>query len=309
MIGIKSIRSYVPTESTDNLEQALRFNETEAFIRDKIGALTLPVKSPIQDTSDLALLAVKNLIDQDDLAPERLDALVVVTQNGDGEGLPHTSAVLQGKLGLPTHVAAFDISLGCSGYVYGLSVLRGIMEQANLKNGILVTADPYSKIVDHDDRNTALIFGDAATATWLCEGGPWTFGVPLLATDGSGSENLYKKNGKLIMNGRQVFNFASKQVPIQISQWLQGNKMQANDIDLFCLHQGSAFIVETIAKKFPAVQERFIKDILTTGNTISSSIPLLLEKHVLPSDKINSVLVSGFGVGLSWATNGLFRTK
>lgn len=306
MIGINAITSYIPEEKIDNLKQADKFNESQKFITDKIGALHLPVMNEGDDTSDMAVRAVRALVDNHGLNLNDIDALVVVTQNGDGAGLPHTSAIVQAKLGLTKNIAAFDISLGCSGYVYGLSILKGLMEQAGLKNGILVTADPYSKIIDRDDRVTTLLFGDAATATWLTESGVWKFMQPLLETDGSGASNLFVENNLLSMNGRQVFNFAAKQVPLQINKFLDTNKLTAEDIDLYCIHQGSAFIVDAVARRFPSVKERFVIDIENTGNTISSSIPLLLEKRVLDSEN-NKILISGFGVGLSWATNILYR--
>lgn len=302
MIGIRAIASYLPENHLDNLHQAEHFGESEHFITDKIGALRLPVKKPDQDTSDLAVQAVERLCRQHGLEKDAIDALVVVTQNPDGTGLPHTAAILHRKLALLTHVAAFDISLGCSGFVYGLSIIRGIMEQAQLKNGVLVTVDPYSRIIDREDRVTSLLFGDAATATWLCERGAWVFGTPLLETDGTGADALYVEQGKLHMNGRQVFNFAAVQVPQQITRWLAGNGLQLTDIDLYCLHQGSAAIVDAISRRYPEVRDRFLKDIRETGNTVSSSIPLLLERYVLNS-AAKRVLICGFGVGLSWATN------
>ena len=117
-----------------------------------------------------------------------LHALIVVTQNGDGEGLPHTAAIVQHKLGLPTRVAAFDISLGCSGFVYGLYALKGFLDATGGQNGIMVTADPYSKVIDREDRITSLLFGDAATATWLGESPIWQLGEVHFGTDGSGAE-------------------------------------------------------------------------------------------------------------------------
>ncbi len=302
MIGIRAISSYVPDNRLDNLRQAEKFGETEAFITDKIGARALPVKDAGQEASDLAVLAVEGLCSQHGLAKEAIDALVVVTQNPDGVGLPHTAAILHRKLELPTTVAAFDISLGCSGFVYGLSVIRGLMEQAGLQNGVLVTADPYSRVIDREDRITSLLFGDAATATWLCGEATWTFGRPLLETDGKGAGTLCVEQGRLRMNGREVFNFAAVRVPQQINRWLSDNGLEPTDIDLFCLHQGSASIVDAISRRFPHVRDRFLKDILDTGNTVSSSIPLLLEKYVLCSTA-SRVLICGFGVGLSWATN------
>lgn len=303
MIGIRAIASYIPDGRIDNLYQAEKFGVGADFIRDKIGAMRLPLKAVAQETSDLALEAVKALTGRYPLNISEIDALIVVTQNPDGVGLPHTAAIVQHKLEMSSKVAAFDVSLGCSGYVYGLSILRGLMEQVGLKNGVLVTADPYSCVINRENRNTSLLFGDAATATWLSRKPEWVFGRPLLETDGAGSKSLYVDDcHELQMNGRHVFNFASVRVPQQINRYFEERNIEPSEIDLFCLHQGSAAIVDAISRRYPDVQDRFVKDIVETGNTVSSSIPLLLEKHVLGKE-LKRVLICGFGVGLSWATN------
>ncbi|WP_323011591.1 ketoacyl-ACP synthase III [Castellaniella sp.] len=302
MIKIKSIASYVPESSINNIDQAVGFGETEDFIRNKIGALHLPRMTAGEDASDLAVSAFQNLLDKNpDLNQENIDVVVVVTQNPDGEGLPHTSAIVQRKLQLPVSVAAFDISLGCSGYVYGLFALKGFLESSGLKNGVLLTADPYSKIVDLKDKATSLLFGDAATATWLGSGPGWGLGPVCYGTDGSGSEYLKKEGGVLHMNGRQVFNFAFSQIADNIKKLLEREGLKYEDIDLYCLHQGSNAIVDAIARNFGEHKERFVKDMEATGNTVSSSIPLLLENRLLEKE-VNRILISGFGVGLSWAT-------
>ena len=302
MIGIKAIASYVPSRSVDNVVQALKFGESEEFIKYKIGAVHLPRKEEYQETSDLAVLAVQALFEKcPELGKAAIDAIVVVTQNPDGEGLPHTAAIVQHKLGLPVTVAAFDISLGCSGYVYGLFVLKGFLEVSGLENGILVTADPYSKIVDANDKVTGLLFGDAATATWLGKSPLWSMNTVSYGTDGYGADYLKVCQGRLHMNGRQVFNFASLKVAPHIKQLLQRENLSPSDIDLFCLHQGSAAILDAIAKCFGDFTERFVKDMMNTGNTVSSSIPLLLEKRAFQGE-ISRILISGFGVGFSWAS-------
>ena len=302
MIGIKAIASYIPPRAVDNIARAEAFGETEDFLRNKIGALRLPLKEAGQETSDLAMQAVQALFEQcPALDRNAVDAIVVVTQNPDGEGLPHTAAVLQSKLGLPNTLAAFDVSLGCSGYVYGLFVLKGFLEASGLSNGILVTADPYSKVVDPQDRVTSLLFGDAATATWLGVDPQWMLDAVAYGTNGSGAEYLKTEQGRLHMNGRQVFNFALSQVAPHIKQLLQKQGLAAEDVDLYCLHQGSAAIVDAIARQFPGLAERFVKDMLETGNTVSSSVPLLLQKRAF-SGEAQRILLSGFGVGLSWAS-------
>ncbi|MBB3102665.1 ketoacyl-ACP synthase III [Azomonas macrocytogenes] len=308
MIGIKSIASYIPAGRIDNIAQAASFDRDEEFVLSKIGTPTLSVKDDTEETSDLCVAAVRNLLAKNpQLQLEDIDALVVVTQNGDAEGLPHTSAIVQHKTGLPTHIACFDVSLGCSGYVYGIYVLKGFMEATGLKNGILVTADPYSKIMDRSDRLTTLLFGDAATATWLGSDPVWTLGPARFGTDGTGADHLFVKDGFFHMNGRQVFNFASLKIIPHIQEVLALAGMDMEEVDAFCLHQGSGAIVDAIARRLgEGCSGKVIKDMFGAGNTVSSTIPLLMERYAFESDWRNLVM-SGFGVGLSWGSAILFR--
>ena len=262
----------------------------------------MPRKKNEQDTSDLAMLAINSLQKKyPKLHLDHINALVVVTQNPDGEGLPQTAAILQNKIGMPKTVASFDVSLGCSGYVYGLFILKGFLEASGLSNGILVTCDPYSKVINQQDRITSMLFGDAATATLLGENPVWSLDSVIYETDGAGAEFLKTSQGKLYMNGRQIFNFASGRVAQHISQILDREGYSDIEIDLFCLHQGSNAIIDAISKQFKNVSNRFVKDMANTGNTVSSSIPLILENRIFDS-KFNRILISGFGVGLSMAT-------
>ena len=143
MIGIKSIASYVPVSGLDNYAQGAKFAKDEEFILGKIGSAFLPRMDAGQETSDLCVEAVNALFaNNPQLDRQAIDVLIVVTQDGDEEGLPHTSAIVQDKLGLSTNVAAFDISLGCSGYVYGIYAMKGFMEATGLKNGCLLYTSP-----------------------------------------------------------------------------------------------------------------------------------------------------------------------
>lgn len=297
---IKAIGSYIPSNLINNIEQGEKFGEPADFIEKKIGALQLSRLGKDEDTSDMAVKAVKALLEKSELSIEKIEALIVVTQNGDGNNLPHTSALVHAKLSLNKNVAVFDISLGCSGYVYGLQIVSGFMQASGMRNTVLVTADPYSKIIDMDNRITSLLFGDAATATWLSSKGHWQLSQALMCSDGNGADSIAVVNGKLKMNGRQVFNFAATTVPTHIKDLLKQESLIDTDIDQYCLHQGSAAIINTIAKRFPAVKERFILDLANQGNTVSSSIPLLLEKAI-QEDTAKRILICGFGVGLSWA--------
>lgn len=306
MIGIESISSYVPSSSIDNIQQGKGFGEDEAFIRGKIGALTLPIANDIESAAYMAGEAINRLCQKTNICHREIDVIALVTQNPDHSGIPHTSGLLHGALGLNEHTACFDIGLGCSGYVYGLSILQAFMKEMGYKRGVLVTSDQYSRIINRNDRVTSLLFGDAATATLLSESGTWGISKPLLATSGKMGSALMKKNGALHMHGRQVFDFASREVPKQLRDYLQVNCLSLEEIDAVCLHQGSAAIVKSIAKRFPGNEDKFINGLERFGNTVSSSIPLLLEQHVLDTDYEN-VLISGFGVGLSWGTNLLSR--
>lgn len=308
MVGIKSIASYIPAGRIDNIAQAAAFDRDEAFVQSKIGTPTLSVKDAGEETSDLCAVAVQNLLAKNPgLRLEDVDALVVVTQNGDGEGLPHTSAIAQKKIGLPQHVACFDVSLGCSGYVYGLYVLKGFMEATGLKNGILVTCDPYSKIMDRSDRMTTLLFGDAATATWLGEDPLWELGPAKFGTDGEGADHLFVKDGFFHMNGRQVFNFASLKIIPHMQEVLDEAGLSLDTVDAFCLHQGSGAIVDAIAKRLGENGDRVVKDMFGAGNTVSSTIPLLMERYALDGSAWKNLVMSGFGVGLSWGSAVLLR--
>jgi len=302
MIGIRNIASYVPEEGIDNYVQGLAFGKESDFIDSRIGATFLPRKDAGEETSDLVVHAVTALLESSpSLDGSDVDALFVVTQNPDDRGLPHCSAIAQEKLGLPTSIAALDISLGCSGYVYGLYVLAGFMQQVGLKNGILVTADPYSKILDPEDYATSLLFGDAATATWIGPDAEWTLGAVEMGTDGSGAPHLTSDDGRLVMSGRRVMSFAKSVVPPQIHKVLDEEQLAVEDVDLFILHQGSAGVVDAIAKQFDVPRERFPLEMGSTGNTVSSTIPLILASR-LGDDSVKNVVISGFGVGFSAAT-------
>lgn len=302
MLGIESIASYVPAGRVSNLEPGLlaRFQVEEKFVRDKVGVLRRAVKAPQEETSDLACAALQALLRKTGLDAGRIQALVVVTQNPD-TNLPHVSALVHGKSGLPERCAAFDVGLGCSGYVYGLSILQNFLVGNGLERGVLITADPYSKIVADDDKNTVLLFGDAATATLIgrapvCSAGPFSFG-----TRGASHGALACKDGRLAMNGREVFNFAATDVAPDILALIERAELQKEQVDAFLLHQGSRYIVDTIRGRLGVAPDRVRLGLQDIGNTVSSSIPLLLEQE-LENPESRIWILSGFGVGLSWAS-------
>jgi len=300
-IGIKKVSAYCPSDFIDNVSQAEAFDSTKEFIVDKIGMLRLSRKSRKDDTTDLAKKAVDLLSSEVGFSLHNIECLVLVTQNPDSQGLPHSSAVLHSKLGLNPSCAVFDVSLGCSGYVHGLSIIKSFMENNELSNGLLVTSDPYSKIINPLDRDTAMLFGDGASATWLSNKEPvWDIGSFDFGIDSSQYEALSVQNdGSLFMNGRTVFNFAAQQIPASIHRVLAKSRISIDEIDLVLLHQGSKYIVETLAKRIKS-EGKTPFQAKNIGNTVSSSIPILFSGIQIDQEK--NILLSGFGVGLSWAT-------
>ena len=303
--SIKAIGAYVPQIRISNESRIVRFNYDVESLRTKIGIFATSRKAPVEETSDLCVEACSDLADRignDALCLETLDLLVVVTQHPDGFGLPHTSSIVHGKLGLPLTCFAYDISLGCSGFVAALASVSGHLRTTGGKRALICTADPYSKSIDEGDKNTAMIFGDAAAAVLIEPGNCWRIGSFDLGTKASRALER-DDSGVLRMNGRGVFDFCALNVPGSIKRTLERNKMVLSDIDAFALHPGSKFIVDTIAKRIgiPVPENLSCTDY---GNAISSSIPLILAE--MDRTKARTVMVSGFGVDLSWATTIIY---
>lgn len=307
-VGICAIGTHVPAQRVDLSPSLPGFGVSSEFLLRKTGYLTLARKIGNQETSELAELAVRDVVKTHPLQLDEVGVLVVVTQNPDGFGLPHTSAVLHGRLGLPTSVAAFDISLGCSGWVYALSVVKSFMEANSIRWGLLVTADPYSKVIDATDKNTALLFGDAATATLLgAEPAAWRVGKFRFGTDGTRWRDLHVDEGrKLRMNGTGVFTFSATKIPGCIRETIAANEVSMMDIDRILLHQGSRYIVETIGTRLGVAEKTPFSD-NGLGNTVSSTIPMMLGDGRFDGDR--RIVACGFGVGLSWAATMLTNAR
>lgn len=301
MIGITAISTYLPEARIDNRKRLAEFEIDEAFLKEKTGMLAVARRAPGEETSDMCCTVVERLVENTGIDLHDLECLVVCTQNPDAYGLPHTSAIVHGKLELPSSCAVFDISLGCSGYVYGLSIVQSFMEGNGFKKGVMITADPYSKVLDEDDRNTALLFGDGAAATLLTNEPKWKIGKFVFGSDGSKNSaiEVRKDTGKLAMNGRSVFNFTATVIPENISASLEANNLTNEDVSYFLLHQGSRYICTTLAKRLKIGLDKVPFHAAEYGNMVSSSIPMMLADYL---ETKGPLLLSGFGVGLSWGS-------
>ena len=284
-----------------------------------------------ETTSDLCYEAALNLLKKLDWDIESIDGVIVVTQTPD-YFVPSTACVLHGRLGLKKEAIAFDIPLGCSGYVYGLWIASKLLDKSSIKRILLLAGDTSSKTISSEDRSVALLFGDAGTATAI-EYDETAEDVPfILGTDGTGYNNLiipagaYRKKGstvtklkisdeegnvrseeQLFMNGAEVFNFTLEEVPNLLLNIIEENNCQIDKVDLFILHQANKLILETIARKCKIPLEKVPINIQEYGNTSSASIPLVISDIFQSKSHENDlhVVLSGFGVGYSWAAASL----
>ncbi len=307
MLGIESIATYIPDTKKSNYELKEKFELDDDFIENKIGVKYHTVKDEGFKSSDMCVKAFENLQKQTDVNIDEIECCIVVTQNPDFN-IPHTSAIVHGKLDLPSNCAAFDISLGCSGYVYGLSNIIAFMKNNGMKKGLLFTSDQYSDIVDINDKNTALLFGDAATVSLISEDALLSSVDFSFGTNGKDYKELVCDD-KLYMNGRAVFSFTATTAPKHIKALLEKNNLTDEDIEKYYLHQGSKYIVDTIRKRLKTDASKVPFAMAEYGNTVSSSIPIMLAKDISRLKKDDKVILSAFGVGLSWASAIIQKIK
>lgn len=323
---IKAIAVAVPDWIVENDQISEWSGLDRTMLEEKIGVSRRRFLRHNETGTDLSVRAVNALAnDNPDFDISRVRLMIVVTQNPDYR-IPHNSALLQHRIGLNSSAACFDISLGCSGYVYALSVAKGFMLAEGIDEALIVTCDPYSKCMAPRNRDVIGLFGDAATVTWLRADGLGTIGRGEFGTDGSGASHLIVRAGgsaqpfahldgtdalplepgddSLHMTGRAIFNFMMTRVPVSVDACLLKNNLIRSDIDSFVFHQASRFLLETLRDRMGLPAEQVPITLKDTGNTVSSTVPLAL--HILAArgrcDNA-TVLVSGFGVGLSWATN------
>lgn len=329
---IYAIASALPEWEVDNPTIMTWSGLEEKLLQEKIGVHRRRFLKHNETGLDLAERACLNLRAAHPLLDwKALGCILYVTQNPELR-MPHNAALLQHRLGIPTNCATFDISLGCSGYVYAISLAESFMRAQNIENGLVITSDPYSKAMLKNNREVIGLFGDAATATWMSSKGEWSIGKGDWGTDGSGASYLCTKGGgaanpishfddaevlpvsagesSISMNGRAIFNFVVARVPESIDRCLTRNGLVREDVDLFLFHQASRFVLETLINRMRLPAERVPIRLQEVGNTVSSTIPLLMEETLLKNDdKVKRVCLCGFGVGLSWASNILTKEE
>lgn len=314
--GIRHIAYHFPQETLDNEALRRRFEFKPDFLESKLGIERRYLARPGEATSDLCATAVDRVLAEAGESPLAVEALVVVTLNPD-YAMPHTAAMVQEKCGIGTGVASFDVALGCSGYVYGLALADALMRTHGFSKLVLVTAVNFSRITDPASRATVPIFGDAATATLLCDDSPlYHLGRCTFGTDGAmreaiivrGSGTAGEGDGLLEMDGRAVFNMMMTEVPPDVERCLQINGLAMEDVDTWVFHQASKYMLENLAHRLGIPAARLIIDLEDGGNTSSCTIPVTLRRRVLDGPELPGIVgLSGFGVGASWASSFLFK--
>ena len=321
---IKAIAYYLPEKIVTNQQLVEEFPEwTVEKIADKVGVNQRHVALEDETATDMAVKAAEKLFaNHPEINREEVDFVLLCTQSPDYL-LPTSACLVQARLGLRTDIGALDFNLGCSGYVYGLSLAKGLIAGGIAKNVLLLTAETYNKHLHPRDKGNRTIFGDAATATMVSTEGYAEIGNFALGTDGRGAENLiirsggarqpekvndlsFDENGNprssdyLFMNGAEIFTFTQKNVPIVVRETLEKNGLEKEDISMFVFHQANSYMLNFLRKKIKIDADRFLIDMSEIGNTVSNSIPIALaeaySKNVLRGD----VLICGFGVGYSW---------
>lgn len=292
----------LPNQNITNLDLVKIYPEwTEEKILSKTGISCRCVSRKDETALDLAVNAVKTLLHENMIDVKVIDFLLLCTQSPQFK-LPSTSCLLHERLGFRKDIGALAFDHGCSGFIYGLSLAKGLILGEMAKNVLLVTAETYTKYIAPEDRSTRTIFGDGAAATLIDVDMASRIGAFSFGTDGAGAERLIVRDGTLFMDGPEIFNFTLDIVPKTMDDVLDRNNLTHGDIDLYVFHQANKFMLDTIRKVNGLPRDKFYINLEKTGNTVSSTIPIALkqletEGRLKPGMK---VMLMGFGVGLSW---------
>jgi len=325
MAFIKAISYYLPEKVVTNEDLVKEFPEwSVSKVAQKVGVDLRHLAAADETAGDMAEKAARKLFGEYQIDPKSIDFLMLCTQSPD-YFLPSTACLLQNSLGIPTSAGAFDYNLGCSGCIYGLAMAKGLITAGIAKNVLLLTAETYNKYLHPSDKSNRSIFGDGAAACLISTDGFAEIGEFVLGTDGRGANNLIVKTGAsrqkkvtgqfveddeghiwyddyLYMNGGAIFNFTLDTVPTLMKDVLEKNNLQKDEIDYFVFHQANKFMLNTIRKVCVLPKEKFYVNMSTMGNTVSSTVLIglkecILNQTITAGDK---VMISGFGVGLSW---------
>ena len=327
MTGILAIEYALPEKILTNAELAkLYANWTAEKIKDKTGIESRHITTANETAADLGIAAAEKLLAKNIVTKDEIDFVLCVTQSPDYK-LPTTACIMQERLGLKKNIGAFDINLGCSGYVYGLAVAKSLVETGIANNVLLITAETYSKHINPLDKSTRTIFGDGAAATLIGHGGMEICSFDL-GTDGSGKDFLMIPTGgarnactpetaiekevdgnirsedNLYMSGADIFEFTIREVPASVKRILKKENLRKDCVDLYIFHQANQFMLDFLEKLMKLDKQKCYHNFADTGNTVCASIPIAFKRAMEDGTvkPYQTILLSGFGVGLSWGS-------
>ena len=314
---ITQVAHYSPTQVISNQDLSERMDTSDEWIASRTGIRKRHI-SQTETTSDLAAEVAKRLLKKSGLAAEQLDFIFVATISPDSM-MPSTAARVQAKVGADK-AFAFDVTAACSGFVFALATAEKFIRSGQYKRGLVIGSETLSKVIDWEDRTTAVLFGDGAGGVLLESSEQQTFLAESLYTDGSRGEVLQSSfvglsspysnkevdHKYLSMDGSAVFDFAIRDVAKSIQSLLATAPVAVDEIDYFFLHQANDRILDKIAKKIGVPREKLPANMMEYGNTSAASIPILLSECVdqglIKLDGSQTILLSGFGGGLTWGT-------
>lgn len=317
--GITGTGSYLPDRILTNKELEKMVNTSDEWIKTMTGISERRIADPETSSSDVGLVAAQRALEDANLTPEELDLIIVGTISPDMI-FPSTACVLQHKLGA-TKAGAFDLSAGCTGFVYALAIAAQFIEAGTYKNVLVVGAEALNKIIDWEDRNTCVLFGDGAGAAVVqpVEEGRGVLSMEL-GSDGSGAEFLSLPAGGskcpatpetilarqhyLQMNGREVFKFAVRVMGESSERVIEKAGLKKEDVDFFIPHQANFRIIESAAKRLGLGMEKVYVNLDKYGNTSAASIGIALDEAIRSGKvkKGDNLVLVGFGAGLTWGS-------
>ena len=311
---------YLPIQTLENSTFKSMGWDSDKIYK-KTGIQKRHISDKEETALDLAENACKKLITKNE--KNKIDFLLYITQSPDYT-IPSNCCILQNRLGLNSNIGAIDINMGCSGYIYGISIAKALIQSNQANQILLVTSDTYTKYIHAKDKANRSIFGDGSSATLLSKADDRKIGEIVFGTDGEGAMDLHSKRnglkhigddleeiyedksgnirkvGDLIMNGPSIFAFTMNKVPELVDNILDKNKLNKSDITYYLLHQANAFMLNKLREQLGIEASKFIIRVKETGNTVSTSIPLILEDLMPSCKKGDRILIAGFGVGYSW---------
>lgn len=298
--GITGVGRYLPEQVVTNLDLEKKMDTSDEWIRTRTGIEERRIAGDDMDTSDLAYRAAVEAISKAGISAEDLDLILVATVTPD-HPFPTVACMLQDQLGAKK-AAAMDLSAACAGFMYGMVTAKQFIEAGAYKYVLIVGVEKLSKITDWNDRNTAVLFGDGAGAVVM---GPVSDGRGVLSfelgSDGSGGKHLYQDD-YIVMNGREVFKFAVRQMGESSINVLEKAGLSKEDVDFLIPHQANIRIMESARQRLELPVEKMSKTVHKYGNTSAASIPISLFEE-LEAGKIKDgdvVVMVGFGGGLTW---------